>query len=938
MSTTVTIYPSASAIINKSSVSTNLHDINSKAYSTSALTDITLLLVFPGVADTYKFRPFTTVYHVYGKSTGGSGHKWRANLSEYSAFDPATVTYNSAPKPVFPYINNKTSADHSGAGWESVSDFPANISTDPMYVSCQYWGFDTVTMYGNASSSYKPYMEVTFEDTDAYLKLDTMSPADNSVVVSGMQARFGWTTKQSAATAAAIEQTSAVFRWKKPADANWTEVQINDDSQYVYIPAGTFPGGKILWQVQITDATGHTNTSATRTAYTTATLACSGAAIVGTELGELNIQYDPSLSYVIRNNSARMLAAKFAAIPSGILYHKLIQTRLRASFANAQNSSQGYNLYGLANPVNIASVKQTDLTPVSGRYGYGSISANASGETTIPGYYLATNAPTGATTELKNALGSRGILTSDCVNLIAYSDKTFSISGDLFLEVAYDDSVTITLQVVQQNCPTSGWVNPAKAQTFAWDFLTYDDWPCLGDFVQASGSFFWREQGEVNWNEVQASGSTQSVTIPANTFPGATIEWYIEATDTNGTTTNTPTYTITTEDTIPTATPRDPVDVPATGNKPIVFRWTVSNDSGTLPTSSELEYSEDDGTTWTALATISGSATTYTAPASTFSSGTVKWRVRAYNRDNVAGSWSTAASFLCIAAPNPPVVTADEVPFATINWQASGQQAWRVTVDGTVYGPTFGTDKSFTLPEYLEDGTHTVTVEIQGQYGLWSDAGSVTLTIRNVPGDSVTLTGVFGIDATLSWVTDSAVDDYLIYRNGVRIGHTDAKQFTDRLQLGPDDWFVLNRLADGNYTQSNIVTGETGADSSWITAFDGSAEWIELALTSKSQTEQSYSYQRLSALRHVSGAVLPVLELSSYENRTASFDTAFKTAADAAGFEALKGRVVILKARGEELVIGALTTIRKVVGDFFRTYEFTIQRIHWEDFTDDEND
>ena len=934
MSTTVNIYASASAIINKSNPTSNQHGISSKSYSTADLTDITLLLVFPGVADTYKFRPFTTAYHVYGKSAGGSGHKWRANLSEYSAFDPDTVTYNSAPKPVFPYKNNKTSADHSGAGWESVSDFPTNISTDPMYVSCQYWGLDTVTMYGSASSSYKPYMEITFADTDAYLQFDTMIPADGSVVVSGMQSRFGWLTKQSAATAAEIEQASAVFRWKKPTDANWNEIQINDDSQDVYIPAGTFPGGKILWQVEMTDVTGHTVTSATRTAYTTATLSSLEAVIVGTEFGDLNVPYNPAQSYVIRNNSGRMLAAKFQQIPSGILYHKLIQARLRASFSNGLSSSQGYNLYGLANSINIQSAKYSDLSMVSGRYGYGSIASGASGEATLPSYYLATNAPTGATTELKNALGSRGILTTDCISLIAYADKTYNITGDLFLEVAYDDSVTITSQVVQQNCPTAGWVNPGDAQTFAWDLVSFGDWPSVGSFTQASASFFWKEANDANWTEIQISGSTQEVTIPANTFPGGTISWYVEATDTNGTTTNTPTYTISTEDTIPTATPYDPVGIPVTGNNPIRFRWTVSNDSGSLPTQSDLEVSEDGGSTWTALATISGSATTYTAPANSFTASTVYWRVKAYNRDGVAGSWSAAASFLNIAAPAAPTVTVQEVPFATFNWQATGQQAYRITVDGKTYGPFFGTDKTFTLEDYLEDGEHTAAVEVQGSYGLWSNPGTANFTISNSPGDAVALSGVFGIDAELSWTTESTAEDFLIYRNGVRIGHTAGLSFTDRFALGEVQYTVINRLTDGNYTRSNTVSGELSAGYSQIAALRGGA-WVELMLTERSQTEQIYNYTRKNSLLHVTGSAWPILELSPFENLTASYDAAFQTAEDAKAFEALRGQPVIIKSRAGVIVVGALTTIRKTVGDFYLTYEFTVQRVHWEDFVDD---
>lgn len=940
MSTTVTLSATGSAIINENDKSKNLHDINSKTYGLGGdLDESYLLLVFPGVDQQYQFRPFSTVYHVYGKATASLvTPEWHARIGEYSEFDPLTVNYNNAPSPKFPYTNAKSTQTHSGgAGWETVSDFPVNIYTNANYYICDYWGVDSVTVYGSASENYKPYVVITFEDNDAYLKFKTLSPADGSIVISGMDTRFSWTTEQSANTATELTQTSATFQWKKPSDVSWNDVTISGNTKNVTIPAGTFTGGKIEWRVVMTDNTGHTRTSSTMTAYTTVSLACSAAAIVGTELLYTNIPYNPANVYTIRDSASRSLIAKFAEVPAAVKYYKLLQARLRAVFTNSQNSTQGYNLQGLANSVDIQTVNFSNYTQVGLRYGFGSLTALADGEMTLPSQYLAADAPAGASQALKNALGSSGILTTDCVRLFAYSDKSFTVSGTLVLEVAFDDSVTITAQVVQQNCPTSGWVNPAIANTFAWEFVTYDDWPCAGGFEQASASFFWKEQDDISWNEVQASGSTQSVTIAANTFPGGTIEWYVEATDTNGTTTNTPTYTISTEDTIPTATPFDPVDVPVTGNKPIQFRWMVSNDSGTQPTQSDLQVSEDDGTTWTLLTSIVGSGKTYTAPANSFTAETVLWRVRAYNRDGVAGSWSAAASFVNITAPAPPSVTASAVPFATINWQASGQQAYRITVDGVLIGPFFGTEKTHTLEDYLEDGEHTITVEVQGAYGLWSDPGSVTITIANVPGDPVALTAAFKIDGELSWATDSADADFLVYRNGVRIGHTAKTSFRDRRFLGQAEYTVLNRLSSGNYTKSNTVLGEIAVETAFIAPLEG-GEWLEIRLTDRSQTEQTYNYSRQHSVRHVMGSRWPVLELSPFENETASFDTAFPDAESAKPFEELLGRPVLIKSRGFRLTAGALATVRRITGDFYISYEFTVSRIHLEDLVYDEDD
>ena len=381
----------------------------------------------------------------------------------------------------------------------------------------------------------------------------------------------------------------------------------------------------------------------------------------------------------------------------------------------------------------------------------------------------------------------------------------------------------------------------------------------------------------------------------------------------------------------------EPVSIPTTGNKPIGFRWIVSNDSGSTHTRSDLQYSEDGGTTWLDLATITGSDTTYTAAAYAFAVGSIQWRVRAYNRDGVAGEWSEAVSFLNIMAPQPPTVTVDTVPFAVIRWQGSNQQAYRITIDGVVYGPFYGTEKAYALKNYLADGSHTVSVEIQGDYSLWSDPGSATFTITNSPGAAITLTGQFGVDAELSWSTADETHDFYIYRDGVQIGHTTGTTFTDRLTLGSHTWTVINKLESGNYTRSNSLSGDLATDCAAIAAVDRDGSWIKTALTERTQTTRQYGYSRTHALMHVTGAAWPVLELSPFENLSGTYDTAFLTVESARAFEALRGKLVIMKTPDNEVMVGALTSMTKVSGDFYLVYEFSLQRIHWEDFVDETN-
>lgn len=512
--------------------------------------------------------------------------------------------------------------------------------------------------------------------------------------------------------------------------------------------------------------------------------------------------------------------------------------------------------------------------------------------------------------------------------------KTGDGAGAPWVVLSYDDAEDV-LSTVKASGKSSEYVNPSISNSFNWFFDKVGIYYCYGDWTQASAVFHWRSGTSGSWNDIPATGSAQSVTVPANTFPRGTIQWYVSAVDNTGTASDSPVYTISTADSLTTATPISPIGTVEDGNGDITITWTEANDNGTTPTGADLQYSQD-GETWTQFGHVDGAVTTYTAPGGTFPAGSILWRVRAYNADAVAGPWSEAANFVSVAAPGAPIVSAAAVPFTTITWQSSGQQAYRITIDGVTYGPFFGTVKSYTPRDYLRDGIHTISVEIQGVYGLWSQAGSVTFTVANAPGDGITLTGSFNRDAALSWATASATADFLVYRDDKQIAATSVTGYTDRFVLGAHSYQVINRLPNGNYTASNVVNGVMRSCTTAIAPFNGGA-WQELKLSENSYSEQRFSWARLSSTRHVTGAVYPVIEVSEYEDAAGSYDVSFPDVASANAFLALRGQIVILKSRGGNVVIGALAQIEQANKDFYISFAFTIQRIDWEDYVDAQN-
>lgn len=521
---------------------------------------------------------------------------------------------------------------------------------------------------------------------------------------------------------------------------------------------------------------------------------------------------------------------------------------------------------------------------------------------------------------------------------------------NILIQIEYDPDAVVTPKKVSViSGPTSGWLNRIAAQEISYE-LTVDtgDRLSLEPFVPSNASIHWRADtggGYGGWQTTLFQSAESPLTIPAELFPAGSVQYYIEVTTDQGVTVNSrgpaPFYrpfTVSTLDTVAVATGISPADSVVDGTKDTEFRWNVSNESGSVQTSSQLQYKPAAAAEWNDPITVDGAITAYTIPENTFFAGPWVWRVRAANADGTFGEWSSPINFVVIAASAAPIVACNSKPFATVTWQVSGQQAYRVTVDGKVYGPYFGTEKQFAVPDYLPDGEHTVSVEVQNSYGLWSAPGAVSFSTENVPGEPVTLHADLFRDAELQWETQDSVDDYLIYRDDVQIGHSSAPYFTDRVVLGRHSWQIINRLPGGYYTASNAVSGRLETDCISIALLSG-GDWLELKKSCNPTRQETYSLSQVVSLTHFAGQEYPEAEVSPYKTLQGSFDVSWPKWEEeqAAAFEAMIGKPIIFKAPSGETMVGILAAIQKNPVNFFKAYTATIQRINWRDFVDADN-
>lgn len=510
---------------------------------------------------------------------------------------------------------------------------------------------------------------------------------------------------------------------------------------------------------------------------------------------------------------------------------------------------------------------------------------------------------------------------------ITVTDEDGTVSSTNVYTVTADAT-----KVTPTNAPTSGYANPRNPISFGWVYQTSSGAAGAGDT-----SLFWRVAGSGTWTEVQAAHGANSVTIPANTFPVAsTIQWYLSGTDASGYASQTSVYSFSTAAGTITSTAVSPSNSIQSNNQPMTFRWTYSSPDGFAPTRYKFLWKLATDADWTTLLDETTVVKEYTFPAYTFPAGEIRWMVVLYNIDGVSGT-GNSASFICYGAPDAPVVYATEVPFSTVSWQASDQQAYKIKVDDRIYGPYFGADKSFDLPYLLEDGEHTIGVSAVGTYALWSEWGEAVINVQNVPGDEIVLGGVGGIDAFLSWVTAEETSDFMVFRDDVQIARTAGITFTDRFATGEHTYKVINRLPNGNYSESNEVTMDMDIDGTYIALLSG-GDWLKIKYMLKDQSDPQYEDAIETTYNHLAGSEYPSVVISRYRNRTVSYSAVFLFNQDGERktFESMFKQPVIIKFKDGTVFVGVLDSwSKKPVKEYYTSYTFSVTQADFEDYVDD---
>lgn len=485
--------------------------------------------------------------------------------------------------------------------------------------------------------------------------------------------------------------------------------------------------------------------------------------------------------------------------------------------------------------------------------------------------------------------------------------------------------------------PSAGaFVNRAQKNTFTWDAEDDTDLTevCFAEVKQTSAVFEWRVKNASTSKTISVSGSTTSCTVPANTFPSGTLEWRVKVTANSGTTTTSAWQEITTTDVTPTAKPVSPSGIVIDATIANRFSWKHIISTGTPQSKANLQWSAD-GTTWNTLATVTGENQYYDVPANKFTSGTKYWRVRTYNTDGTPSEWSDKAEFIAINAPSAPsIVIQSTGPRPRITWQTTEQEAYQLTLSsGYASGTVYGTEKAWRSPVYLADGSYTIRVRVQNKYGMWSEWSAAALPVSHTEGEVITLSAGASHEAALTWQTAGSYDFYLIERDGVAIARTTQKQYVDHTSIGSVTYRVRGCYADSdNYGVSNSDTAEILPETNMICDLE-TGVWLEMRLSETQLRTNRTSFSAGVSTVHLAGLAYPIEERSEQRDRALSVACAWPHAQRAAALalEALVGRLVCLKDRYGNMVIGSLPSLESNCDEFMRRYSFTISHTNWEE-------
>ena len=332
----------------------------------------------------------------------------------------------------------------------------------------------------------------------------------------------------------------------------------------------------------------------------------------------------------------------------------------------------------------------------------------------------------------------------------------------------------------------------------------------ISQYEWVSATVYYKKSGTSTYQSAEGtvSGTWSDVRIETNIGfeDGYTYDVYVRAVGDDNSVANTPVAQFTTTDAAAVANCIAPVGAFVQGD--VTFIWSHTTEYGTPQYAYDLQYSNNNGSSWTTVANHVVTQTTNTS-ITLNDAGTYKWRVRTYNSNDVAGEWAES-SFVNNVPANPPTnLAVNTKGRPTVTWASVSQSAYQVQFllgDSVVYdsGAVYTSETSHFVNQYFNDErSYIVRLRIYNALGEvtdWISTGYQQPSVTNV---------VFTVDALedggaiIYVVPDVAFTKYYLLRNNELIAEITGDSYVDPYAVGITNYSVVGVTSED---QSDIQT------------------------------------------------------------------------------------------------------------------------------------
>lgn len=313
-----------------------------------------------------------------------------------------------------------------------------------------------------------------------------------------------------------------------------------------------------------------------------------------------------------------------------------------------------------------------------------------------------------------------------------------------------------------------------------------------------SATVYYKKTTDVNYTSVAGtlSGSWSDMTITTGVAldENSTYDVYIEAVSDDNSVAQTEVEQFSTVDEDAIATCISPSGVFTSGD--VTFVWSHATAYGTPQYAYDLQYSNNNGSSWTTVA--NHVVTSNTSTTTTISdAGTYLWRVRTYNTNDVAGAWASA-TFVNQVPANPPTnlqITTKGRP--TVSWTSISQTAYQVQFiasNSIVYdsGAVYTSETSHFVNQYFNDTqSYVVRVRIYnglGEVSEWTESGYQQPSTTDV---DFTIVDNENGGATITVNPSEDHSKYYLLRNNKLIAEITDNTYTDLYSIGQTNYSVV---------------------------------------------------------------------------------------------------------------------------------------------------